>query len=120
MHLFLASLRGYGIGSYLLVFVVGLAAAWPLKTLREAAVFDVPGWMEQLIFWWSIAGANAAFAYWLENRDDGILVQDPDDATLFILVKPQHKMLWIPVQYWTWIFLLAGIYGCYAVWSDRS
>jgi hypothetical protein len=46
-------------------------------------------------------------------------VQAPDDAARFILVKPEHKMLWIPVRHWTWIFFLCGIYGCYAVWGVR-
>ncbi len=99
------------------MLVGGVAVSWPLKVLRGARSLDVPDWITQLILWRAMAAANFGFARCLVSLDDGKLVQiDPADPTRFVWVKPQHIAFWIPVRYWTWLFVLAGVYGSAYVW----
>jgi hypothetical protein len=120
MHLF--GLRGYGIGTYAIIVLAALVVIWPLRVMREHAILDVPGWAEQLIFWWTIAAANLGFSRWLDGLENGKVVRlDPADPKRLVLVRPEHHTaLWIPVRHWTLIFMLIGIYGSLTMWGARS
>jgi hypothetical protein len=108
----------YGLVVYPII-ATGMLVTWPLKIAAESGTFTMPAWIEQLLFWSTIAAFAAVYSAWLtKNRPISYWAQVPNDPTRFVEMRSEHKCLWIPVRYWPWIYLTFGPLGALTVLTE--
>jgi hypothetical protein len=68
------------------------------------------------INWWVPALLTAAFNWWWVNvarQMKGKYDRSTQLGRLFMVLGERHALFWIPLQYWTIIFLALGLHGLY-------
>jgi hypothetical protein len=105
--------RGHGITTAL----IALAAILVVALGSDAIGLKVPYWALSAGCWVAAAAANALFTMKFGATETRKLV-DPQSGEEVLFVK-RHELFWIPIRYWTLIFLVFAVIAAAANW-DRQ
>jgi len=104
--------RGHGITT----FMIALAAILTVALGSDAAGLELPFWMLNAACWVAAAGANALFAMTYGAPKIRKLVDTNTGEQ--VLLEKRHDLFWIPIRYWTPIFLIFAVAAAAANWGN--
>jgi hypothetical protein len=96
-----------------LVVLIGFACALLVSLIvgavtQDSHYWEAHGWTK-LLGMWLAAGLVWPLGRWLNGLHRQRTLIDPQTGQTFVLNPRSHALFFIPVEYWTPIFLLLGL-----------